>query len=458
MDKRIIKKIEKIVGKDNISFKQEDLICYSYDASNRKYLPDLVVHPASTEEISAVLKLANRENIHVVPRGAGCGFSGGAVPIKGGVVLVLTRLNRILEIDIDNLIAVVEPGVVTKKLQTEVEKIGLFYPPDPASLEYCTLGGNIAECAGGPRAFKYGVTREYILGLEVVLPTGEIINTGSRVMKNVVGYDLTRLIIGSEGTLGIATKIIIKLIPLPPNRRILQAIFSKSEHATQAVASIIKNRIIPSTIEFMDQASINAVEDYLQIGLPRHIQALLVIEIDGNAHQVEEDSYRIEDICLKLGAEKVVIAKDEKEEEEIWKVRRSVSPAIARVRNTKINEDIVVPRSKIPELISYAQELSKTLDVIIICFGHAGDGNIHVNFMYNKEDEEESKRTHVAVDKLFDKVLALEGSISGEHGIGFMKSPYLTRELSPQTIEIMKRIKKAFDPNNILNPGKIFPD
>ncbi len=458
MDKRIIKKLEKIVGKDNISFQQEDLICYSYDAANRKYLPDLVVHPALTEEISAVLKLANREKIPVVPRGAGCGFSGGAVPIKGGIVLVLTRLNRILEIDIDNLIAVVEPGVVTKKLQTEVEKIGLFYPPDPASLEYCTLGGNIAECAGGPRAFKYGVTREYILGLEVVLPTGEIITTGSRVMKNVVGYDLTRLIIGSEGTLGIATKIIIKLIPLPPNRRILQAIFSKSEQATQAVASIIKNRIIPSTIEFMDQASINAVEDYLQIGLPRHSQALLVIEIDGHSHQVEKDSYRIEDICLKLGAEKVVIAENQKEEEEIWKVRRSVSPAIARVRNTKINEDIVVPRSKIPELISYAQELSKTLEVIIICFGHAGDGNIHVNFMYNKEDEEESKRTHVAVDKLFDKVLALGGSISGEHGIGFMKSPYLTRELSPQTIEIMKRIKKTFDPNNILNPGKIFPD
>jgi glycolate oxidase len=458
MDKRIVKEIEKIVGKDYVSYLQEDLICYSYDAANRKYLPDLVVHPVSAEEISAILKLANREGIPVVPRGAGCGFSGGAVPIRGGIVLVITRMNRILRIDADNLIAVVEPGVVTKKLQSAVEKIGLFYPPDPASLEYCTLGGNIAECAGGPRAFKYGVTREYILGLEVVLPTGEIITTGSQVMKNVVGYDLTRLIIGSEGTLGIVTKIIIKLIPLPSNRRILQAIFSKAEHATQAVASIIKKRIIPSTIEFIDQASINAVEDYLKIGLPRHSQALLVIEIDGHPHQVEDDSRVIENICRKLGAEKVIIAKNQEEEEEIWKVRRSVSPAIARVRNTKLNEDVVVPRSKIPELISYAEELSKTLEVIIICFGHAGDGNIHVNFMYNKEDEEESKRIYSAVDKLFDKVIALGGSISGEHGIGFTKSPYITRELSPQNIEIMKRIKKAFDPNNILNPGKIFPD
>lgn len=458
MDKRILKALEKIVGKKYVSVLQEDLICYSYDATNLKHLPDAVIHPASEEQISAILRLANRENIPVVPRGAGCGFSGGSVPLKGGIVLVLTRMNHILEIDQENLIAVVEPGVVTKNLQIEVEKLGLFYPPDPASLEYCTIGGNVAECAGGPRAFKYGVTREYVLGLEVVLPSGESINTGSRVIKNVVGYDLTRLIIGSEGTLGIATKIILKLIPLPPEQKIMQIAFPEAEKATKAVASVISNRITPSALEFMDNAAINAVEDYLQAGLPRHSQALLVIEIDGHKAQVEEDSRQIEEICRQKGASEIIRAKNQEEAENIWKIRRSVSPAIARIRNTKINEDIVVPRNKIPEFIAYAEELREKLQVIIICFGHAGDGNIHINFMFNKEDKEESERIQVAIERTFKKVLSLGGSLSGEHGIGFMKSAYISWELSPLAIEIMKRIKKAFDPNNILNPGKIFPD
>jgi len=457
MDKRIIRELRKIVGKAHISSKLQDLICYSYDATNRKHLPEVVVHPASAKEISAILKLANEEKIPVVPRGAGCGFSGGSVPVKGGIALILTRLNRILEIDQENLIAVVEPGLVTKKLQTEVEKLGLFYPPDPASLEYCTLGGNIAECAGGPRAFKYGVTREYVLGLEVVLPTGELINTGSRVMKSVVGYDLTRLLIGSEGTLGIVTKIIVKLIPLPPERRIMQIAFPQAEDAAKAVTSIISHRIIPAALEFMDQAAINAVEDYLKVGLPRHSQALLIIEIDGHQVQVEEDSRQIEKICRQKGAEEIINAKEQEETEKIWKLRRSVSPAIAGIRNTKINEDVVVPRNKIPELLSFVSQLREKLKLIIICFGHAGDGNIHINFMYNKEDEAEAERIGLAIEKVFKKVLSLRGSLSGEHGIGFMKSAYIAWELSPQAIEIMKRIKKAFDPNNILNPGKIFP-
>ena len=457
MDKRIIRELRKIVGKEHISSQRQDLICYSYDATNRKHLPEVVVHPSSAEEISAILKLADREKIPVVPRGAGCGFSGGSVPIKGGIALILTRLNRILEIDQENLIAEVEPGVVTKKLQTEVEKLGLFYPPDPASLEYCTLGGNIAECAGGPRALKYGVTREYVLGLEVVLPTGEIINTGSRVMKSVVGYDLTRLLIGSEGTLGIVTKIIVKLIPLPPERRVMQIAFPRAEDAAKAVTSIISHRIIPATLEFMDQAAINAVEDYLKVGLPRHSQALLIIEIDGHQVQVEENSSQIGKICRQKGAEEIINAKEQEETEKIWKVRRSVSPAIAHIRNTKINEDVVVPRNKITELISFVSQLREKLKVIIICFGHAGDGNIHINFMYNKEDEAEAERIGVAIERVFKKVLLLGGSLSGEHGIGFMKSAYIAWELSPQAIEIMKRIKKVFDPGNILNPGKIFP-
>lgn len=458
LDKAAIKNIQKIVGEENVAQDKETRICYSYDATNIKYLPDLIAYPRTPEQISAILKLANEAGFPVIPRGAGTGFTGGTLPVEGGVVLVLTKMNRILEIDADNLLAVVEPGVITVDLQREVEKIGLFYPPDPASLKTSTLGGNVAECAGGPRAVKYGVTKDYVTGLEVVLPTGEIISTGVRTVKSVVGYDLTKLLVGSEGTLGIITKIILRLLPLPKAKRTMLAIFPTIEGAATTVSQIISCRIIPTTLEFMDNATIRCVEDYLHIGLPVNAGALLIIEVDGHPEAVAQDIQEIQNICLANQAIEAKVAKDDKEAEELWKARRSVSPAVVKLNPTKINEDITVPRSKVAEILRRVEAISKKYNLIIVNFGHAGDGNIHVNVMIDKRRPEEVERAHSAVREIFAAALELGGTLSGEHGIGITKAPYLSMELGDLGVQVMKRIKKAFDPNNILNPGKIFPD
>jgi len=457
IDKKFLRAIQALVGKENVSTSQEEMVCYSYDATNIKHLPIMVVHPHKTEEISQLMRLANQSHIPVVPRGAGCGFSGGSVPIKGGISLVTTRMNRILQIDEENLTCTVEPGVVTGELQKVVEQKGLFYPPDPSSLEYCTIGGNIAEGAGGPRALKYGVTKDYVLALEVVLPQGDITHTGSQVMKSVVGYDLTKLFVGSEGTLGIITKITLKLLPLPQSRKTMMMVYPSVEEAANTVSSIIKNKIIPSCLEFMDNSCINSVEDYLKVGLPRHAGAILIIEVDGNPLQTEKEAELISSLCQKEGASQIRTAASAQEAEQIWKVRRSISPAIASIRDTKINEDIVVPRSRIPQLVSHIEELKRELKVVIPCFGHAGDGNLHLNFMYNKDDQDETERIHKALHSVLGKVIELGGSLSGEHGIGFTKAPYISMELDESTIKLMKSIKRTLDPNNILNPGKIFP-
>lgn len=456
-DKKLLIAIKSIVGKENVSTSPEERVCYSYDATNIKYLPDIVIHPHKVEEISQIMRLANKYLIPVVPRGAGCGFSGGSVPIRGGISLVTTRMNRILQIDEENLTCTVEPGVVTGELQRAVEQRGLFYPPDPSSLEYCTIGGNIAEGAGGPRALKYGVTKDYALALEVVLPQGEVVHTGSQVMKSVVGYDLTKLFVGSEGTLGIITKIILKILPLPQSRKTMMVIYPSVEKAAATASSIIRNKIIPSCLEFMDNSCINSVEDYLKAGLPRQAGAILIIEVDGSPLQTEKEMELISALCQKEGASQLKIAASAQEAEQMWKVRRSLSPAIASIRDIKINEDIVVPRSRIPQLVSHIEELKREFKVVIPCFGHAGDGNLHLNFMYNKDDQDEAQRIHRALNSVLRKVIELGGSLSGEHGIGFAKSPYLSMELDTATINLMKSIKKIFDPNNILNPGKIFP-
>ncbi len=456
-DKKLLRAIKSIVGKENVSTSPEERVCYSYDATNIKYLPDIVIHPHKVEQISQIMRLANTYLIPVVPRGAGCGFSGGSVPIRGGISLVTTRMNRILQIDEENLTCTVEPGVVTGELQRAVEQRGLFYPPDPSSLEYCTIGGNIAEGAGGPRALKYGVTKDYALALEVVLPQGEVVHTGSQVMKSVVGYDLTKLFVGSEGTLGIITKIILKILPLPQSRKTMMVIYPSVEKAATTASSIIRNKIIPSCLEFMDNSCINSVEDYLKAGLPRQAGAILIIEVDGSPLQTEKEMELISALCQKEGASQLKIAASAQEAEQMWKVRRSLSPAIASIRDIKINEDIVVPRSRIPQLVSHIEELKRELNVVIPCFGHAGDGNLHLNFMYNKDDQDEAQRIHRALHSVLRKVIELGGSLSGEHGIGFAKAPYLSMELDTATINLMKSIKKIFDPNNILNPGKIFP-
>jgi glycolate oxidase len=451
----IVKELKTIVGADNLYTSPEELVVYSYDATQRESLPWAVARPATTEEVSKLLVLANRELFPVIPRGAGTGMSGGSVPVRGGLVLSFERMNRILEIDEDNLIAVVEPGVVTGDLQREVESRGLFYPPDPASHQFCTMGGNVAECAGGLRAVKYGVTKDYVLGLEVVLPTGVIIRTGTRTAKSVAGYDITKLMVGSEGTLGIATKIIVKLLPLPESVRTLSAFFTTIESAATAASRIIANRILPRALEFVDQAALRAVESYLKQGLSSGAAAMLLVEVDGPTESTARDIVRVEEIITRAGAVRVTRAENETDREQIWKARRAISPALYTIKPKKVNEDIVVPRSRIPDILRIIDEIAKRHDLLIVNFGHAGDGNIHTNIMI---DEADAARAEIAVKEIFEATLRLGGSISGEHGIGLSKAPYLPMELGPDALGVMKKIKHTLDPNNILNPGKIFLD
>ncbi|MFO7666646.1 MAG: FAD-linked oxidase C-terminal domain-containing protein [Desulfobacterales bacterium] len=456
LDDSIFEKIRSIVGARYCSRKKEDLVCYAYDATANRYLPDAVVFPKDAVEISKIIKLANSEEFYVIPRGSGSGMTGGSVAVKGGVVLVMNRLNRIIEIDTDNLIAVAEPGVITARFHREVEKLQLFYPPDPSSAEFSTLGGNLAECAGGPRAVKYGVTRDYVLGLKAVLPTGEIIETGVKTAKGVVGYDLTRLLVGSEGTLGIITEMTLKLISLPEAVRTMTAVFLEVGKAAETVSEIIRRGIIPRTIEFMDRASIVCVENYLKIDLPVDAGALLLIEVDGRADETEPAINRLAELCINLGAVEVAIAKTKEEAAVIWKARKAISPALFTYAPDKINEDIVVPRSRIPDMVRRIEEMKNRTGLTIVSFGHAGDGNIHFNIMLDKKNKEEVKKALAAVEELFDYTVELGGTISGEHGIGITKAPYMPKEVGIDEIELMKKLKRLFDPKGILNPGKIF--
>jgi len=393
----------------------------------------------------------------VIPRGQGSGLTGGSVPVKGGVVLTFTRMNKILEIDTKNLVAIVEPGVITFVFQEEVAKHGLFYPPDPASYKYSSIGGNVAECSGGPNSMKYGVTRDYVLGLEVVKPTGEIIATGVKTMKGVVGYDLTRLFVGSEGTLGVITKIILKLIPEPEAKATILALFKKVEDTAEAVSGIVAAKIVPSTIEFMDRASIRCSEQANPMGIPEDIEGLLLIEIDGNTDSIESLAEKIKTVLIAHNAAEVTLTQDPSEADKLWQARRVVSQATYNLNPVKIAEDVVVPRSNIPKLIRFLEEMGKKYGLPILSFGHAGDRNFHVSLMI-KDTPEDYTKAHKAVEEIFSETIRLGGTLSGEHGIGTSKAPYLSMELSTEVIETMKSIKRVFDPNNILNPGKIFVD
>lgn len=458
IDPEVKRQIKEIFPPQDVTDAAEDLMVYGYDATGEEKAPDLVAFPTTPEQISRVLKLANEHGFAVTARGAGSGFVGAAIPTHVGVVLVMTRMDRILEIDKDNLTALVEPGLVTAKFQKAVEELGLFYPPDPASLKVSTLGGNVAMGAGGPRAVKYGVTRDYVLGLEVVLPTGEIMQTGAKTVKSVVGYDLTRLMVGSEGTLGIITKIRLRLLPKPETVRTMLAMFGSVDAAARTVSGIISSKIIPRTLEFMDKSAVQAVEDYLKAGLPTEAAAILLIETDGEAGMADKELESIRRICSELGAVRTEVAKNEEERETLWKVRRSISPAILRIKPSKINEDVTVPRSKIPDLMARLTELSEKVGLPIVNFGHAGDGNIHVNVMTDKSDAEEFKRAKAAVDDVFRICLELGGTLSGEHGIGITKAGYIESEIGSLGVALTKRLKAVFDPNNILNPGKITPE
>jgi glycolate oxidase len=433
---------------------------YGADALKRGHPADVVVMPDGAAEISAILRLCGTHKVPLVPRGGGTGYTGGSVPSHGGVVLSLERMNRILEIDEENLVAVVEPNVITGTLQDTVEKVGLFYPPDPASLRTSVIGGNVAECAGGPRAFKYGTTKQYVLGLQAVLPNGDIVETGGKVVKNVVGYDLTHLLVGSEGTLAIITRITLRLVPRPPVQSTLRATFKTIEAAVQAVSNVIRNRVVPAAVELIDGDSLEAVASYLNVRslAPEGTGALLLLEVDGLAAAVAEEAARCEQACRDAGATEILRARDEAERQEVWRVRRELSLALKTITPIKFNHDVVVPKGRIPQLFTLVQRIKTESGLRIPCFGHAGDGNIHVNIMVPPGDEEAMRRAHEAEMALFEGVVALEGSISGEHGIGFAKAKYLPLELDPQTIALMKRVKQAFDPEGLLNPGKIFPD
>ena len=442
----------------NIKFSTdpEDLICYGFDASGLEAHPSAVVWPGNTEDVVRVMKYANENNIPVVPRGAGSGMTGGAIPLKGAIILSLERMNRILEIDHENLSVLCEPGLINGRLQRDLERIGLFYPPDPASMKFCTIGGNVAENAGGPRALKYGVTRDYVMEIEAVLPNGKILSIGVRTTKGVVGYDLTRLLVGSEGTLSVFTKIRLKILPLPEDVITLLVMFNDLGSSGQAVSKIMASRIIPRTLGFMDGEAIRAVENFKSVGFPKDAEAVLLIELDGHPAVITKEAEKVADICEHFSAE-VSMTKDDEARTKLWEARRAVSPALYHISPTKINEDIVVPRNRIPDMLQRLRKLSEDSGVKIVNFGHAGDGNIHVNIMVDKKNREEYKKGLDLVGQIFKETLELGGTISGEHGIGLTKAPYLDMEISETGLSIMKSIKKVFDPKNILNPGKIFP-
>ena len=434
----------------------EALLCYGYDATRQMGQPRMVVLAETTAQVAAVMSIAGQLQIPVFPRGAGSGMSGGSVPVTDGIVLSLTRMKKILEIDLDNLMAVVEPGVITGELQEAVLKHGLMYPPDPASLAFSTIGGNVAENAGGPRAVKYGVTGHYVSGLEVVLPDASIINTGNKCIKSVSGYDLTRLFVGSEGTLGIITRILLRLVPAPAVTSTLLLGFADMETAALAITSMVRRHIIPSTTEFLDHHSINAIRDSLPFTLPAEARTLLLVEVDGDAESVKRESAVIQKL-VEPHTVMILTASDKTERDILWQARRSLSPAIAGIAPDKINEDIAVPRAAIPAIINRIEAIAKKVELPIVCFGHAGDGNIHVNIMLDKSDSRQARMGEQAVKEIFAATIELGGTLSGEHGIGNTKAEFFPLEWSPATIAAMRAVKKAFDPQSILNPGKIFP-
>ncbi|MER3427945.1 MAG: glycolate oxidase subunit GlcD [Pyrinomonas sp.] len=449
-------RLAQIVGPESVLTEEGEIAVYGKDALGETHLPDAVVRPRTAQEVAAIVHLANELLIPLTVRGGGVGYTGGAVPIRGGIVLSTERMNSIKEINFDDLYAVVEPGVRTYELQQAVEAQGLFYPPDPSSLRDSFIGGNIAENAGGPRSVKYGVTKHYVLGLEVVTPTGDIIRAGGRTTKNVVGFDLVGLMCGSEGLLGIITEATLRLLPLPEATQTVRALFRSMHEACACVPQFVRARIVPTAIEVMDRHAIRAVEEAFSFGIPRQAEALLLVSVDGSRAEVEREAQIVEQILIAGGGFDVQRAKDKADEDRLWEVRRALSPAIMRYGTLKLNNDVVVPRSRIPELIARVEEIARRQRIFVVNFGHAGDGNIHVNFMCDREDTDAVRRAREAVRATFAAAIELGGTISAEHGIGYTKAPYLDMALSAETIETMMRLKKALDPNLILNPGKVF--
>ncbi len=457
MENKTKEQLKKIVGAKNFTDSEEDKLCYSYDGTAIfKQLPEAVVFPEDDEQISKILKLANEAGFNVVPRGAGTGLSGGAIPVENSVVIVMTRWNKILEIDTKNLTITVQPGVVTAKLQNEVEKLGLFYPPEPGSMNVCSIGGNVANNGGGLRGLKYGVTKNYVLGTEMILPNGDLLKTGGKNVKDVAGYNLRDFIVGSEGTLGVITKILLKIIPLPTESITMLGYFDKLTDAAQAVSDIISAHITPCMMEFLDNTTINCVEDYTKIGLPRNSEAILLIEVDGRGSIVKEDADTVTGILTKNRASFIRKASSLSEALLLKSARRSAFSALARRRPTTILEDATVPRSELPVMIEKVTEAARKFDVSIGDFGHAGDGNLHPTCLTDERDNAEIVRAHKGFDFIFNEAIKLGGTITGEHGTGIAKKQFLEQVAGIPGVDMMKKIKSVIDENNILNPGKIF--
>lgn len=457
IQQRVIAELEHIVGKNRVLTAPEELAVYAYDGTWYEERPDAVVMPSSAQQVSMVLQLAVRERIPVVPRGAGTGLAGGSVPVEGGIALNMAAMNKILEIDTTNFVAVVQPGVVTADLQAAVEQRRLFYPPDPASLKQCTIGGNVAMNAGGPRGLKYGVTKDYVLGLEVVVPGGDILRLGGKAIKNVTGYSLTQLFVGAEGTLGVITEATLKLLPLPKAKSTALAIFPEIEEAAAIVNLVLGAGIVPSTIEIMDATTIKCVEAYLHRGLPLDAEAMILIEVDGDENSVQSQLQEVEEICLEHGARSVIKASTPEAMEDAWLARRSVSPSLARIAPNKLGEDISVPRAAIVPMVKSIHEIARRNELTIALFGHISDGNLHPNILFDRKNPAEMQRVRKAAEEIFAAATGFGGTLSGEHGIGLLKREFLNLDLSPQVIEAMRKIKAVFDPYNILNPGKVFP-
>lgn len=450
----IVRELKELVGEDGYLESPEDLVNYSYDAYLPEALPDAVLLPRSTEQVASIMRVAYRESIPVTPRGAGTNIVGGTVPVRGGIVLCFTRMNKILEINSEDRYAVVEPGVINGELQAAVGRYGLFYPPDPASLNVSTIGGNVAENAGGPRGVKYGVTRDYLLGLTVVLADGRVIRTGGRTTKNVTGYDLTGLFCGSEGTLGIITEITVRLISKPEAQTSIQAIFPELDGAGQAVSRIMAAGILPVALELMDSTVIRLIEESHQIGLPLEAEGLLLIQVDGSRENVLGEAQKVAGFCRENGASEVRVSKDPKDEELLWFARRSAFGVMARARPNCIVEDVTVPVSKLPSMVRYIVALAKERGVTVGVLAHAGDGNMHPLILFDRRDPKEWSRVEAFTKDLFQEAVKLGGTLSGEHGIGMAKEAFLPMVMGEDTRQLIRQIKASLDPKGILNPGK----
>ncbi|WP_180673995.1 FAD-linked oxidase C-terminal domain-containing protein [Helicobacter sp. 13S00482-2] len=458
IEKKHQKELENIVGSENFYNDKAHLIAYCYDATKERYEPDCIIYPKDEIDVSKILKYCNTHKISILPRGAGSGFTGGALPINGGVVLAMEKhFDKILEIDEKNLIARVQPGVINKHFQEVVEKMGLFYPPDPASQEYCTLGGNVSENAGGMRAAKYGITKDYVMAIRAVLPNGEIIRAGKKTIKDVAGYNIAGILIASEGSLAVITEITLKLIAKPKIAQSAMGVFPDIQSAMNAVYKTMASGVTPVAMEFLDNLTIRAVEEKFHKSLPVEAGSILITQVDGDIpEQIQWQLEKIQQKFLENGCIDFKIAKNKEEEASLWFARRNASQSITVYGKKKLNEDITVPRSRLPELLEKISIVSKKYGFKIPCFGHTGDGNVHTNVMVpDDKDEEQLKKGHQAIKEIFQIAVELEGTLSGEHGIGLSKAPFMSLAFTPSEMELFRNIKKAFDPNNILNGNKM---